>query len=266
MPQKMSCVEKRLDHPGGFDSTAPILLNFTMNKDVTNCWFNIRLDEPDSAVGANSPNFQFNSTKGGQKTFSLGSATSPTSSSPASTQSGVSANPTVSSTSGATPSAPSPSPDSSASAARSGLSTGAQAGIGVGVGLAGIAIGAAAVALVYNRRRKQRGGGGDGPGENAFSGSSQYRPTAAPSPNAIITSSSSPPYQKSGYYAQVPNSDIHEAQFQDAASKLQLGQVYVAYDRSVGQDAQKFRGAPIGSRHEMDGTPANAFGNVHEMP
>lgn len=223
---------------------------------MTTCWFNIRLNQPNSAVGGNSPNFQFNSTEGNRKTFSLASATSPTSSSPASTHSGVSTNPTISSTSGATPATPttpSTSQDSSASANHPGLSTGAQAGIGVGVGVAGIATGAAAVALVYRRRKKR---GGSGPGENAFSGSSQYRPTTTPPPNTI---SSSSPYQKPEYYAQFPNNYTHEAQFQDSSK---LGQNFVAYDGWVGSEAQKFRGAPIGSRHEMDGTSSI---HVHEM-
>ncbi|KAI0838385.1 hypothetical protein F5Y06DRAFT_267985 [Hypoxylon sp. FL0890] len=244
-------VQKLLDHTGDFNSTAPIQLDFTVDTEVANCWFNIRLDQPGSAVGANSPGFKFNSTEGDQKTFSLASATSTTSTTsttPASTQSGVSTNPTASSTPAPTP-APSPSPNQNSSA-HSGLSTGAQAGIGIGAGLVGIAIGAAAAAMVYRLRNKR----GDGPGDNAFSGSSQYRPTTGSPP--VLNSSL---YQEAGYYAQVP---IREAQFQDSSKP---GQTFVAYDGSIpqGQDAQKFRGAPFGLRHEMDGSSAS---NVHEMP
>ncbi|OTA52936.1 hypothetical protein K449DRAFT_390638 [Hypoxylon sp. EC38] len=71
--------------------------------------------------------------------------------------------------------------------------------------------------------------------------------------------SSPSPYQKPGYYAQFSNNNAREAQFQDSSK---LGQNFVAYDGSAGPDAHKFRGAPIGSRHEMDGSSSIT---AHEM-
>ncbi|KAI2471572.1 hypothetical protein F4781DRAFT_102529 [Annulohypoxylon bovei var. microspora] len=251
--------QERLDHVNGPNTTASIILDFTVDKPAAFCWFNIRLDEPDSSVGANSVGFQYNSTEGERKTFSLSSATSststststssPTSSSTSSsptsssTQSGVSTtNPTIASTSATIPT-------SSASASHSpGLSPAASAGVGVGVGLVGIAIGAGAVAFFF-RRRKRRGGGQE---QVAPSDSSQFPPTVG-APPSMMTSE----YPKSGYYAQVPNNGIHEAPaFQDGVIK-NPGSPYVPYDASAAGG-----GAPVAPRHEMDGT-SNV---LHEMP
>ncbi|KAI1100899.1 hypothetical protein F4804DRAFT_317646 [Jackrogersella minutella] len=206
---------EQLDRVGGPNTTAPINLNFTRT-DVVRCWFNIRLDETNSDVGANSVGFWYNSTEGDRKTFSSSSATSSTSSSssPSSTESGVSTIPTAGSTSSTIPS---PSPDSSApTSPNPGLSTGAQAGTGVGAGVAGIAIGAAAVAFLYRRQRKR----GADPSDNAPSASSHYPPTAGV-PSMV---SENP---KPGYY---PFNNICEAPNQNLC------------------------GAPIASRQEMDGT------------
>ncbi|KAI0381423.1 hypothetical protein F5Y04DRAFT_81806 [Hypomontagnella monticulosa] len=224
--------QQRIDHPNGPNATAPIKLNFTMDVEIANCWFNIRLD-PSNIIGANSENFRYNSTEANQKTFSLSSATSSTSSTSSNspgptaglTQSGVTTDSTIASTDQATPS------PSASVAASPGLSTGAQAGIGVGVGLVGIAIGAAAVALVFRRRRMR---GGEGSGQNAVSNSSHYPPTTGAS-------------------------NMNEL-FQDDASKP--GSVSVPYaPSSVDLDGQKFRGAPTASRYELDGAPP-----LREMP
>ncbi|OTB00306.1 hypothetical protein M426DRAFT_324355 [Hypoxylon sp. CI-4A] len=241
--------QKRLDHVQGFDATATIKLNFTLNSQVTTCWFDMKSDEPDRAFGFNSPSFQYNSTVGEEKTLSLGSATSSTptstSSSPASTQSGVSTGSTETSM-------PSPTltPDSSEStSAHSGLSTGAQAGIGVGVGLVGIAIGGAAVAF-YLRRRNRRGG--DERGNNL----SHFPPPTAETP------------PKSDYYAQVPTYDVHEAPargIHEAPSQNTVASMPVKsfdpVESTIGIDKQKFRGTPTLSRQEMDGAPTT----FHEM-
>lgn len=228
--------QQRTDHVNGPNATAPIKLNFTMDAEVTNCWFNIRLD-PSNIVGANSENFRFNSTKANQKTFSLDSATSSTTSTSSTsnspgpttgpTQSGVDTDSTVASTDQATPS-----PSPSASASPSGLSTGAQAGIGVGVGLAGIALGAAAMVLVLRRRRVR---GSDGSGENAVSTSTHYPPTTGAS-------------------------NMSERFLQDDVSTS--GPIFVSHTPSVVDlDSQKFRGAPTASRYELDGAPP-----LREMP
>lgn len=57
-------IEERYDHVNGPNTTAAIILDFVVDKPITSCWFNIRFDKPDSAVGANSVNFQYNSTEG----------------------------------------------------------------------------------------------------------------------------------------------------------------------------------------------------------
>ncbi|KAI1377989.1 hypothetical protein F4677DRAFT_443907 [Hypoxylon crocopeplum] len=247
--------QERVDYPGSFNASAFVELNFTVDVEVAGCWFNIRLDEPNSAVGANSANFRYNSTEAERKTFSLDSPTSSTSgtstSTPASTagptQSGVDTNPAAESTSATIPS-PSPSPSPSASASPSpGLSTGAQAGIGVAAGLAGVAIGAVAVVLVLRRRKKR---GGDGPKDVASSGSSHYPPTAGASD---MTSSSQDP--RLSYYAQVPSSEMQHGS--------KSGSMLVSHTPAIDTDGQKYGGAlPVpGARHEMDGTPA-----PYEMP
>lgn len=53
-------IGERLDYTNGFNSSASIQLNFTVDADPTNCWFNMR--DPSGGVGVNSENFQFNST------------------------------------------------------------------------------------------------------------------------------------------------------------------------------------------------------------
>lgn len=55
---------ERFDQLRAQDTTVSILLNFTEDKEVTNCWFNLRRGEPGSGVGVNSINFSFNSTEG----------------------------------------------------------------------------------------------------------------------------------------------------------------------------------------------------------
>ncbi|KAI1087404.1 hypothetical protein F5B19DRAFT_500037 [Rostrohypoxylon terebratum] len=255
-------VEQELyNHVNGPNTTAAILLDFTVDKSVTSCWFNIRLDETGSSVGANSANFQYNSTEGERKTYSLAPTSTSTSGSPTATST---TNPAIASTSASTASA-------SASASNSsGLSTGASAGVGVGVGLVGVALGAAAVFFCY-RRRKKRGvvddsnekGGAGGPGgpdgpdvssaPSELMGSSQYPPSAGV-----------PPSTKAGYYAPVPNSEIHEAPaFQDGVQKAELATPFVPYkDAGAGVQQQKFHDTPsIAPTQEMEDTSV-----VHEMP
>ncbi|XDG05382.1 hypothetical protein ABKA04_004997 [Annulohypoxylon sp. FPYF3050] len=280
--------QERYDHVNGPNTTAAIILDFVVDKPITSCWFNIRLDKPDSAVGANSVNFQYNSTEGertkasgspirpgplarfGLKTFSLAPTSTSTSGSPTatSTQSGVSTtNPAISATSTTNPSA------SAAASHTPGLSTGASAGVGVGVGLVGVAIGAGLVAFIYRRRKKrgvaddssEKGGAGGGPGVAStppeLMGSSQYPPPSAGAPPSTMASTD---HTKAGYYAQVPNSEIHEAPaFQDGVQKAELGAPYVPYkDAAAGAEQQKYRDTPsIAPTQEME-----AISVVHEMP
>ncbi|KAI0886839.1 uncharacterized protein GGS22DRAFT_186913 [Annulohypoxylon maeteangense] len=267
--------QERIDHVNGPNTTATIILNFQIDKPVSSCWFNIRLDEPNSAVGANSASFQYNSTEGSRKTFSLSptstSTSTSTTSSPtsSSTQSGVSTtSPAAASTSATTPSA------SASSGHTPGLSTGASAGVGVGVGLVGIAIGAGAVAFFYRRSKKRGDGSASGsasgnekgqgdvdPTKPELMGSSQYPPPSAggASPSMIPSE-----YSKAGYYAQVPNNEIHEAPaFQDGVVKSNLGSPYIPYhEAAAGLEQQKFRDTPSAvPRQEMEATSV-----VHEMP
>ncbi|KAI1439438.1 hypothetical protein F5Y02DRAFT_405755 [Annulohypoxylon stygium] len=262
--------QERYDHVNGPNTTAAIILDFVVDKPITSCWFNIRFDKPDSAVGANSVNFQYNSTEGERKTFSLAPTSTSTSSSPTSTstQSGVSTtNPAISATSTTNPSA------SAAPSHTPGLSTGASAGVGVGVGLVGVAIGAGLVAFIYRRRKKrgvaddgsEKGGAGGGPGVAStppeLMGSSQYPPPSAGAPPSTMASTDP---TKAGYYAQVPNSEIHEAPaFQDGVVKAELGAPYVPYhDAAAGAQQQKYRDTPsIAPTQEME-----AISVVHEMP
>ncbi|KAI1456040.1 hypothetical protein F4805DRAFT_249021 [Annulohypoxylon moriforme] len=226
--------QERLDHVNGPNTTASIILDFIVDSPVTSCWFNIRLDEPGSSVGANSASFPYNSTEGERKTFSLAPTSTSASSSPtaSSTQSGVitTTTPADASTSAEAPYASGPRPGHGP-----GLSPVASAGVGVGVGLVGAAIGAGAVAFLYRRRRnKKRGAGaGAGPGDDSAPmkpepmGLSQYPPS-------IVDSE----YSKSVYNcAQAPNNEIHEAPaHQDGAFKSEL-------------DSK-----PVVARHEMDAT------------
>ncbi|KAI1210216.1 uncharacterized protein F4807DRAFT_424285 [Annulohypoxylon truncatum] len=251
--------QERLDHVNGPNTTASIILDFVVADPIATCWFNIRLDEPDSPVGANSASFQYNSTEGDRKTFSLAPTSTSATSSPtsSSTQSGVSTtNPAIATTSATTPSA-------SASASHTpGLSPGASAGVGVGVGLVGIAIGAGAALFFYRRSRKR--GDDDGQGEIAptkpeLMGSSPYPPSAGGSPNVSVSE-----YPKSGYYAQVPNNEIHEAPaFQDGVVKSELGAPHGPYNDAAAElEQQKFRGTPpVVARQEMEAAPV-----IHEMP
>ncbi|KAI2606728.1 hypothetical protein GGR54DRAFT_619885 [Hypoxylon sp. NC1633] len=262
--------QKRLDHPGGFNGSASVELNFTVDIEVATCWFNIRVRNLSSTIGANGKAFQFNSTEGERKIFSLDSAPSSSSNTPTSTStstpspSGVGTTPDVASTSALTPS---PSQSASASASGSpGLSTGAQAGIGVGAGIVGVVIGAAVVAFVYRRRRKW----GDGSGETTSSGSLQYPPTAGP-PTKV---SSSPQDPRLGYYEQGPNvmqapqqpqqqlQQPFQQPFQDVS---ELERTYVTHKGPVEPDGVKYGGAlPVpGARHEIDGIPVSP---PQEMP
>ncbi|KAI1385893.1 uncharacterized protein F4822DRAFT_356981 [Hypoxylon trugodes] len=238
--------QKRLDYPAGINAVAPVELNFTMGTSMVMCWFN--LHHEGASDGVNSEGFQFNSTKAEQKTFSMGSATSPTSISPASTQSG---DPTVEPTNKATST---PSQDSSASTSSSrGLSPGASAGIGVGVGLVVIGIGATAAALVFRRRRNRLDGSGD-----FVSSNSLYHPPATGAPN--MTGSPSSHYLGSSYYTQTPHSNMPSEPSRDGG--LNAESAFIPYQASIEDNGQKYRGTPVGSRHEMEGTAAP----VHEMP
>ncbi|XXH01992.1 hypothetical protein Hte_008356 [Hypoxylon texense] len=277
---------ERLDWTGGLDSSALIQLNFTVDADPTNCWFNMR--DPGGGVGVNSENFQFNSTVAERKTFSLDSATtssSTSSSTSTSSSASTSSTQTAASTTQSSPAAEStsastststPSPSSSAPASPNpGLSTGAQAGIGVGVGILGILIGAAAA--IFYRRRKARGNGSREKDISALSDSSYYLPTMGGGASNVPSSSShshdpslgpglnpgvNPGLNPGlGYYMEVPNNN--NVQRDPFAESRPNAAPFVEYALSAGFEEHKFRGMPPVQpmRHEME-VPTRP----HEMP
>ena len=157
MADNFYSAEDKIDDAAPKNGSQEVKINF--NLDADDCWFNLRDNDDEENLGANSPHFAVSSDERSQTTLGLGeeTTTAPTSSSTSSEEPSSTASKEETTTSSA---GGNESEDPSASSSGSdGLSTGAKAGIGVGVALGVIGIIALAGAFFMMRRKKRNESG-----------------------------------------------------------------------------------------------------------
>ncbi|KAH8177173.1 hypothetical protein LIA77_02255 [Sarocladium implicatum] len=150
-------LKDKIDDAAPKNGSQEVKINF--NTDADECWFNIRDNDDEGNLGANSPHFSVSSDERSQTTLGLGAetTTAPPSSSTSSDEpssTGTQEQTTTSGAAGGDTDGASDG-DSGSSSGGGGLSTGAKAGIGVGVALGIIGIIALAGTFFLMRRKKR---------------------------------------------------------------------------------------------------------------